>query len=152
MSEGTRSIRIDQQRDYRVAITWDEARAPLTGDEPPPLGGGEGPSPVELLLAAAGSCMTDSLVFALRKFRLEAEPLSTAVSAEVGRNAQGRQRVLGIAVRLTLARVPDDAGKLERVLGQFEQFCTVGQSIAQGIPVRVAVLGPDGAVLHGPAQ
>lgn len=151
MADGDRSIRLEQQRDYQVAIWWDDAKPPIIADEPPPLGGGQGPAPSQLLLGAVANCMTDSLVFALRKFRLEAEPLSTTATAEVGRNAEGRQRILSIAVRISMSRVPDDTAKLERVLGQFEQFCTVGQSVAQGIPTQVSVLGPDGAVLHGAA-
>lgn len=147
--DGTRSVRIEQQQDYRVAIVWDPERPPLVADEPPPLGRAEGPSPGQLLLGAVGNCMTDSLLFAMRKFGLDAEPLSTRVDATVGRNPQGRQRFLSIDVALTLGKVPGDAAKLARVLGQFEQFCTVGQSVAQGIPTRVSVLGPDGAVLHG---
>ena len=151
MADGERFIRLEQQHDFRVAITWDEARAPIVGDEPPPLGTGEGPNPSQLLLAAVASCMTDSLFFALRKFALDASPLSSEARAEVGRNAEGRQRVLAIDVRLSLARVPDDAGKLARALAQFEQFCTVGQSVAQGIATRVSVRAPDGRLLHGAA-
>lgn len=148
MSDGHRTVSLRQQRDYRVEITWDPAREPVVADEPPPLGQGDGPSPSQLLLAAVANCMTDSLLFALRKFRLEAEPLSATADAEVGRNAEGRLRVLRIDVRLSMGRLPDDAAKLGRVLSQFEQFCTVGQSVAQGIPLRVSVAGPDGAVLH----
>jgi uncharacterized OsmC-like protein len=150
MSDGQPSVRLIQQADYRVAIHWDESRPPIVADEPPPLGAGEGPGPSQLLLAAVANCMTDSLLFALRKFRLDAEPLSAQAAAEVGRNDQGRQRVLSIDVRLRMGKLPGDASKLERVLGQFEQFCTVGQSVAQGIPTRVSVHGPDGARLHGP--
>lgn len=149
MDDGERSVRIEQLRDYKVAITWDDARPPLVADEPPPMGGGEGPSPGQLLLGAVGNCMTDSLLFALRKFKLDAEPLSTRVEAVVGRNPEGRQRFLSIEVALSLGKLPEDATKLARVLAQFEQFCTVGQSVAQGIPTRVSVRGPDGVVLHG---
>ncbi len=124
MADGERSVRIEQQQDFRVAIFWD----------------------------AVGNCMTDSLLFALRKFKLDAEPLSAQVDATVGRNAEGRQRFLSIEVSLALGRLPDDAAKLARALSQFEQFCTVGQSVAQGIPTRVSVRGPDGALLHGDAR
>jgi uncharacterized OsmC-like protein len=148
MSEARRSVSLRQRHDYRMEITWDPAREPLIADEPPPLGAGQGPSPSQLLLAAVANCMTDSLLFALRKFRLDAEPLSASADAEVGRNAEGRLRVLRIDVQLSMGRVPDDPAKLGRALAQFEQFCTVGQSVAQGIPLRVSVAGPDGAVLH----
>lgn len=147
--ESTRSIRLVQQQDYQVAITWDDSLPVLVGDEPPPLGAGKGPMPSQLLIAAVANCMTDSLLFALRKFKLDAEPLSAEASCQIGRNSEGRLRVLSIDVAIRMAKVPDDAAKLARVLAQFEQFCTVGQSVAQGIPTRVAVRGPDGNVLHG---
>lgn len=150
MSEGTREIRLAQQQDYRMAITWDPQQPPIVGDEGPPLGAGAGPNPAQLLLAAVANCMTDSLLFAMRKFKLDAEPLSARAIGQVGRNPEGRQRVLSIDVDLSLGRLPDDAPKRERALAQFEQFCTVGQSVAQGIPTRVRVFGPDGAPLHGP--
>jgi hypothetical protein len=37
--------------------------------------------------------------------------------------------------------------QLDRVLGQFEGFCTVTQSVGQGIPIQVRVLDADGVVL-----
>jgi len=37
--------------------------------------------------------------------------------------------------------------QLERVLDQFESFCTVTQSVGQGIPIQVRVLDGDGRVL-----
>jgi uncharacterized OsmC-like protein len=151
MADGERFIRLEQQHEFRVAITWDPARPSFVGDEPAPLGTGEGPNPSQLLLAAVASCMTDSLFFALRKFGLDASPLSAEARAEVGRNPEGRQRVLAIDVRLGLGRLPEDGAKLARALAQFEQFCTVGQSVAQGITTRVSVRAPDGIVLHGAA-
>ncbi len=149
MSEGVRTVSLVQQQDYRVAITWHPDQPPVIGDEPIPMGSGQGPSPSQLLIAAVANCMTDSLVFALRKFKLEAEPLTAQASCHIDRNAQGRQRVLSIDVSIQLPRVPEDSSKLKRALDQFEQFCTVGQSVAQGIPTQVSVIGPDGAVLHG---
>ena len=151
MADGERSVRMDQLGADGGATAWAPGRPPLVADEPPPMGRGEGPSPGQLLLGAVGNCMTDSLLFALRKFKLDGEPLSTRVDAVVGRNPEGRQRFLSIDVALSLGRLPDDAPKLARVLAQFEQFCTVGQSVAQGIPTRVTVRGPDGALLHGEA-
>jgi hypothetical protein len=41
----------------------------------------------------------------------------------------------------------DQLEQLERVLGQFEGFCTVTQSVGQGIPIQVRVLDGDGLVL-----
>ena len=147
MAEGERRIALSQREGFELEVHWDDMQAPLISDESPPLGRGVGPNPGQLLLAAVAACMTDSLVFALRKFGLDAGRLQTQARAQIGRNEAGRQRVLGIQVDLQLAQLPPEAAKLDRVLGQFEQFCTVGQSVAQGIPTLVRVLGPDGNVL-----
>jgi organic hydroperoxide reductase OsmC/OhrA len=87
------------------------------------------------------------LLFALRKFKQAPEPISCDVAAEVGRNAEGRLRVLGLDVVLTLGVPADSLQHLDRVLEQFENFCTVAQSIGQGIPTRVAVQDSTGRKL-----
>jgi uncharacterized OsmC-like protein len=88
------TVRLDQVQDYRFDVRFGPDLPPLRTDEPPPLGQGTGPSPVQLLAAAVGNCLSDSLLFALRKFRQSPEPISCEVSAQVGRNAEGRMRVL----------------------------------------------------------
>jgi uncharacterized OsmC-like protein len=120
---------------------------PLLADEPPPLGEGRGPSPVQLLAAAVGNCLSDSLLFALRKYRQAPEPLRCEVQAEVGRNAEGRLRVLKIEARLQLGVAAARLEHLDRVLAQFEAFCTVTQSVGQGIPVTVHVADSEGVQL-----
>jgi uncharacterized OsmC-like protein len=140
-------VRLAQRQDYQFDVQFGPGVPMLLADEPAPLGQGLGPSPVQLLAAAVGNCLSDSLLFALRKFKQKPEPLQCEVSAEVGRNAEGRVRVLGLQATLTLG-VPGEALEhLERVLGTFESYCTVTQSIAQGIPVRVQVIDAQGAVL-----
>ncbi len=147
MSNETVTVRLAQRQDYQFDVQFGPGVPLLLADEPAPLGQGLGPSPVQLLAAAVGNCLSDSLLFALRKFKQKPEPLQCEVSAEVGRNAEGRVRVLGLQATLTLG-VPGEALEhLERVLGTFESYCTVTQSIAQGIPVRVQVIDAQGAVL-----
>jgi uncharacterized OsmC-like protein len=147
MSSETVTVRLAQRQDYQFEVQFGPGVPTLLADEPAPLGQGQGPSPVQLLAAAVGNCLSDSLLFALRKFKQQPEPLQCEVSAEVGRNAEGRLRVLGLQATITLG-VPGQALEhLERVLTTFESYCTVTQSIAQGIPVRVQVLDAQGAVL-----
>jgi len=43
-----------------------------------------------------------------------------------------------------------DAANLERLLGSFEDFCTVSQSVGQGIPIHVTVQDADGTLLKQP--
>ena len=147
MSEKQISVTLTQQQDYRFDIRFDDTMLVLTSDEPAPLGTGLGPSPVQLLCAAVGNCLSDSLLFALRKFKQAPEPLRCEVQAEVGRNADGCLRVLEMVATLHLGVPAAKLEQLDRVLGQFEGFCTVTQSVGQGIPIQVWVLDADGLVL-----
>lgn len=144
MSESRVHVRLRQQQDYQFQTHFGEGVPVLVADEPAPLGQGLGPSPVELLAAAVGNCLSASLLFALRKFKQAPEPIQCDVTAEVGRNEQGRVRVLGLKAVLTLGVAAATLEHLERVLGQFEEFCTVTQSVRQGIPVSVEVLDVAG--------
>lgn len=146
MSEATKVV-LRQERDFRFAIDFGAGIPELHADEAPPLGGGTGPTPLQLLAAAVGNCLSDSLLFALRKFKQDARGLTTEVETTVGRNAEGRLRVTEIRVTVTLGAPAAELQHLERVLGQFERFCTVAQSVGQGVPIAVTVLDSLGAKL-----
>ena len=147
MSESNESVRLTQARDYQFDIHFGDAIAPLRGDEPAPLGEGSGPSPVQLLAAAVGNCLSNSLLFALRKYKQAPEPMTTEVVAEIGRNAENRLRVQTIRATLKLGVPAASLDHLERVLASFENFCTVTQSVGQGIRIEVQVLDSTGATL-----
>lgn len=144
----TATVSLQQQADYRFEIRFDENLPSLIADEPAPLGQGEGPSPAQLLAASVGNCLSDSLLFALRKFKQAPEPLRCEVTAEVGRNPEGRLRILGIHATITLGVAAGSLEHLDRALAQFEAFCTVTQSVRQAIPVRVTVLDAAGLTLR----
>lgn len=139
MSENLVHVSLQQQQDYQFSVSFGGAVPPLLADEPAPLGGGLGPSPVQLLAAAVGNCLADSLLFALRKFKQNPEPLRCEVEAQVGRNGEGRMRVLQIRAVLILGVPAASLEHLDRVLEQFEGFCTVTQSVGQGIAVVIEV-------------
>ena len=140
-------VELEQQEDYHFKIHFGDSIPALDADEAPPLGKGAGPTPVQLLAAAVGNCLSDSLLFALRKFKQAPEPIRAVVDASVGRNAENRLRVQRIAVRLTLGVSAATLEHLDRALGQFEEFCTVAQSVRQGIDVDVEVYDSTGARL-----
>ena len=144
MSEKTIQVSLHQQHDYRFDIAFGGDVPMLTSDEPAPLGTGLGPSPVQLLSAAVGNCLSDSLLFALRKFNQAPEPIHCEVTSEVGRNADKRLRVLGMHAVLTLGVPADSLEHLDRVLDTFETYCTDTQSVGQGIPVTNQVLDRQG--------
>ncbi len=147
MADQVVQVSLSQQQDYQFKVTFEGDVPALLADEPAPLGQGQGPSPVQLLAAAVGNCLSDSLLFALRKFKQQPEPLSCQVSAEVGRNSEGRVRVRAMTAELKLGVPADQLQHLDRVLSQFEAFCTVTQSVGQGIPIAVHVRDANGVVL-----
>jgi uncharacterized OsmC-like protein len=147
MPDTTIRVKLTQQQDYQFRIEFEGGAPALLGDEPAPLGQSQGPSPVQLLAAAVGNCLSDSLLFALRKFKQAPEPIRCSVQAEVGRNAEGRVRVLSMAATLQLGVPASALLHLDRVLEQFESFCTVTQSVRQGIPITVTVQDATGTVL-----
>ncbi len=147
MSDTQVRVHLTQDKDYRFQVVFDDSVPALTVDEPPPLGSATGPSPVQLLTAAVGSCLSDSLLFALRKFKQDPEPMRCEVQADVGRNPEGRMRVLRMKALLTLGVEAAQLAHLDRVLGQFEEFCTVTQSVRAGMEVTVEVYDAGGARL-----
>lgn len=150
MSETAVQVHLDQDQDYRFDVDFGVG-PPLRVDEPPPLGQGEGPSPVMLLGAAVGNCLSASLLFALRKFKQSPEPLRTEVRLQTGRNAEGRLRVQRIQAQLQLGVAASQLQHLDRVLSSFEAYCTVTQSVAAAIPVDVEVIDADGRSLKSPS-
>lgn len=147
MSEKAITVRLAQHRDYQFDVEFGAGTPALRTDEAPPLGHGSGPTPVQLLAAAVGNCLADSMLFALRKFRQQPEPIGCEVTAEVGRNAEGRLRVTAMTATLTLGAPADALEHLDRVLAQFEAFCTVKQTIAQAVPITTRVFDAHGAQL-----
>jgi uncharacterized OsmC-like protein len=147
MSASLETVRLTQRQDYCFDVDFGADIPVLQADEPAPLGQGQGPSPVQLLASAVGNCLSASLLFSLRKFKQEPGPLACTVQAEVGRNAEGRMRVLALNAALTLGVRADALEHLDRVLGSFETYCTVTQSVAQGITVNLSVFDADGVQL-----
>lgn len=147
MSSESVTVRVTQKNDYQFEAQFGAGVPAIVGDEPAPIGQGAGPSPIQLLASAVANCLSSSLLFALRKFRQKPEPLRAEVTAEVGRNAENRLRVLALRAKLTLGVPAATLEHLDRVLGQFEAFCTVTQSVAAGIPVTVQVFDSEGAQL-----
>jgi organic hydroperoxide reductase OsmC/OhrA len=139
MSESP-SVKLVQQSDYRFAIYYADNKDPIFGDEPPPLGGSDGATPSQFLIAGVANCLSDSLLFALRKFKQNPEPIVTNASCEIGRNEQNRLRILAIDVDIQIGVPGETLQNLDRVLAQFQDFCTVSSSVSLAIPVNVTVM------------
>jgi len=140
-------VELTEIQNYQFEARFGGGVPDLVCDEPPLLGAGRGPSPVQLLAAAVGNCLSDSLTFAFKKYKQEAGPLSARIVATVGRNEAGRLRVLQIEVWLKLGVQAGTLTHVDRVLAQFEAFCTVTQSVGQGIPIVLHVQDAAGQIL-----
>ena len=150
MSENeTILLTITQESDYEFRVRFDDtALGELVADETPPLGHGAGPDPTRLLAAAIGNCLSASLLFALRKFKNQPGRIVTHVRAEHVRNEQKRLRVGRIAVEIALPEAAAGYAQLDRILAQFEDFCTVTESVRAGVPVEVSVRDASGTIVH----
>ena len=147
MSHPRQTVRLTQVQDYRFDVHFSDGVPVLQADEPPPLGQGQGPSPVQLLCAAVGNCLSASQLFAWRKYKQDPGTIGCDVTAEVGRNAEGRLRVLSMQATLTIGVPADTLDHLDRVIGSFEDYCTVTQSVKAGIPVTLNVFDAHGLQL-----
>lgn len=111
----------------------------MTLDEPPPLGGGAGPNPARVLALAVANCLASSLLFCLRKARIEPHGMTATAEGEMARNERGRLRVSRIDVTLSPRVAAEDEPRMRRCLEIFEDFCPVTAAVRQGLEVNVAV-------------
>ena len=77
---------VTRQDKYRLRLDFGPGVPQSTGDEPPPLGDGAGPSPEQLLAAAVANCLSSSFVFAINKFKGDPGRLTATATCETGRN------------------------------------------------------------------
>jgi uncharacterized OsmC-like protein len=140
MANETFDVTLTRERGYEFVVRFEQDGIPeLTVDELPPLGRGAGPNPTALLAAAVGSCLGASLLFCLQKSRVAVGGMTTEVHGTIERNDKGRLRVTRIEVRLAPELEDADGARVMRCVDLFEDFCTVTQSVRQGIEVDVVV-------------
>lgn len=134
------TISLNLKNGYEFLTDFEQAGVgPLLLDEPEPLGDGRGPNAVRLLAAAVGNCLSASLLFCLRKARVEVQNVRTTVTGTIVRDEHGRRRVGDIAVRIEPEVAEADRPRMQRCLGLFEDYCVVTQSVRRGIDVGVSV-------------
>lgn len=139
-TDGRFEVALTLRDGYAFTVDFAEGEGPpLVVDELPPLGEANGPNPARLLAAAVGSCLSASLLFCLRKSRIEVNRLRTTVEGTIARNERGRLRIGGIRVRLAPELTAAQAERMGRCLDLFQDFCLVTESIREGIAVDVEV-------------
>ena len=145
MSESRFSVDLTLQEGYRFAVAFgQEGVADLVVDEPAPLRRrAPAPTPARLLAAAVANCMSASLLFCLRlpPIHVDVAEMHATVEGEMVRNERGRMRIGALRVRLSPGGLDSGPSSSARLADSeiFEDFCTVGQSVRQGIDVSVVV-------------
>ncbi len=149
MSEnGTFSVSLRQIEDFQFEVRFeDEGLPPFTVDESEPVGKGRGPNPSGLLAVAVGNCLSASLLFCLRKSRIEVEDLNTDVTGFLERNEAGRLRVARLEVQIRLHLSKEKPQRVGRCIQIFEDYCVVTASIRKGIPVNLRVTDQEGTMI-----
>ncbi len=147
--EGRFTIQLEQREGFEINVGFDWKRAAdLLMDEPPPLGGTNGPNASRLLAAAVGNCLSASLLYCIGKEEPPDASLRTEVTCVMVRNEKKRLRIGRMEVRLIVAPTLLDSKRFERCKTLFEDFCVVSASVRAGIPIAVSVLDEAGNLLH----
>lgn len=141
------TVTITQQKNFQFEVDFGDAIPTMLADEPAPTGEGAGPEPAQLLLAAVANCLSASLVFSLQKFKQDAGGITTTATCTLGRNERNRLRIQVIDATIQFKKPGAEIEHLDRILGQFEEFCTVTQSVRAAIPVNVHVIDGAGITL-----
>lgn len=143
----TVSVTITQQQNFQFLVDFGNSLQNIIADEPAPLGGGTGPAPTHFLMASIANCLSASFFFALGKFKQDPGGIKTTASCVIDRNEDNRLRVQQVNVEIQFGKGSSEIVHLDRVLEQFEGFCTVTQSVQAGIPVNVGVTDGNGVRL-----
>jgi uncharacterized OsmC-like protein len=140
MDEKEFNLTLTRGEGFQFEVAFDgEKMANLLLDEPAPLGEDEGPNAARVLGAAVGNCLSASLLFCLRRARVNVEGMQTQVRGRITRNDEGRFRIQGISARIVTEIPSEEQERVSRCLDVFEDFCIVSGSVREGIEIDVEV-------------
>ncbi len=146
MSATTFSVNLKLLENYLFQIDFGEF-GNLLSDEPEPLGDGEGPSPAGLLAASVANCLSASLLYALRRNKADPGELTATITGRFGR-VEKYLRVTHFDVQIHLGTTKEATPSLESAVAQFENYCTVTQSVRHGIEVDIEIFDSAGELIH----
>ncbi len=109
--------------------------AAITMDVPAKRGGGTGPTPVETMLLALGSCIGMSVEYGLKKMKAEPESLRIELDAEP---VDTRPKTFKkIKVHITISGPGITPEKMEKAIKlSEEQYCSVSASLKKSIEIE----------------
>lgn len=134
------SAEIEFISNMEFSVRFDIPKKEWTLDETKEVGGEEkGPSASRLLASAIGNCLSASLIFCMRKSRIEFSALKTIVNGKIERDENNLLRIKEINVEILPKVKEEDRGKLEKCKAIFEKYCIVTESVRKGVKVNVEV-------------
>ena len=142
MSEQTKSIvKVKLLDGYRFRVDFPGTKSEgFVMDEPAPIGNLDGPNASRVLAASVANCLSASLLFCLRRSKVEVDDVETEARPTVERNEEGYWRVkrIDVTIRAKL-REPADKDRVNRCTEIFENYCVVTGAVRNGIGVGVSV-------------
>jgi uncharacterized OsmC-like protein len=137
-------VELEHRGRYSFTARFVSEEGSLEMDEPAPLGPGGGPEGVSLLAGAAGYCMSASLVFCMRKVRVEPRDMRVRSVAHLRRVERRLRRVSGLEIDIHVDVDDGARSAFERCLRHFAEFCIVTESIRGAFPITIRVHHPWG--------
>jgi uncharacterized OsmC-like protein len=99
-----------------------------------------GPDPSKLLVSAVIGCINASFAFCLKKSRIPLKGMKAQGELISKRNEQGFWRVSQINIELNPEiEIEKGVPRLEKCIENFHKYCTITESVRQGIPVNVTI-------------
>ncbi|HKI05699.1 MAG TPA: OsmC family protein [Thermoanaerobaculia bacterium] len=114
-------------------------------DEPPELGGRDGaPSPLELILAAHGGCLSYMTFFIGKELGIDVKGTEIEVEASLdpgkfagtNRNVRAGYQAVNVTIKVHADASPEDLEKLKQ---EVETRCPVSDNIANSTPVNISM-------------
>ncbi|MBN1214451.1 MAG: OsmC family protein [Candidatus Lokiarchaeota archaeon] len=97
-----------------------------------------GPNPARMIGMATIGCLSASFIFCMKKKNLNIKDLESEAKIIIRRNEKGLWRIKKIDVIIKpKLDTPEMKKRAEQCQKFFEDYCTVTQSIREGIPVKV---------------
>ncbi len=134
-------VRVKLREGYKFEVSFPGTQSEgLVMDEPAPLGDLGGPNASRVLAASVANCLSASLLFCLKKSRVEVEDIETEAEPTVQRNEEGYWRVRQVdgSIKAKL-REPADRDRVKRCLEIFEKYSVVTGAVRNGLPVNIKV-------------
>jgi uncharacterized OsmC-like protein len=97
-----------------------------------------GPNPSRMVGLAILGCLSSSFIFCLKKKNLALDDLKAEAEVILARNEKGFWRVKKVEVNInTIINDPDARKRAEQCKKMYENYCTITQSVRNGIDVDV---------------